>query len=54
MTANDRNRPDLEGTSQLSPCLRFGMLSARQAVVAAQARGGPRCTSMLAPAAKRG
>jgi deoxyribodipyrimidine photo-lyase len=34
---DDRNRPDLEGTSQLSPYLRFGMLSARQAVVAAQA-----------------
>ena len=32
-----RNRPDLEGTSRLSPYLRFGMLSARQAVVAAQA-----------------
>ncbi len=35
---NDRNRPDLEaGTSRLSPYLRFGMLSARQAVVAARA-----------------
>ena len=31
-----RNRMDLHGTSQLSPYLRFGMLSARQAVVAAQ------------------
>ena len=30
----DRNRPDLSGTSQLSPNLRFGMISARQAVVA--------------------
>jgi len=30
-----RNRMDLAGTSQLSPYLRFGMLSARQAVVAA-------------------
>ena len=30
-----RNRLDLEGTSQLSPYLRFGMLSARQAVVSA-------------------
>lgn len=30
--ANDRNRLDLEGTSKLSPYLRFGMLSARQAV----------------------
>ena len=28
-----RDRPDLDGTSQLSPYLRFGMLSARQAVV---------------------
>jgi len=34
---DDRNRPDLEGTSRLSPYLRFGMLSARQAVVAARA-----------------
>ncbi len=34
--ANTRNRMDLEGTSQLSPYLRFGMLSARQAVVRAQ------------------
>ena len=31
-----RNRMDLEGTSQLSPYLRLGMLSARQAVWAAQ------------------
>jgi len=30
-----RNRLDMAGTSQLSPYLRFGMLSARQAVVAA-------------------
>ncbi len=30
-----RNRMDLAGTSQLSPYLRFGMLSARQAVVSA-------------------
>ena len=29
-----RNRPDLDGTSQLSPYLRFGMISARQAVAA--------------------
>ncbi len=29
--ANDRNRMDLDGTSGLSPYLRFGMLSARQA-----------------------
>jgi deoxyribodipyrimidine photo-lyase len=32
-----RNRLDLAGTSQLSPYLRFGMLSARQAVVSALA-----------------
>ncbi len=31
-----RNRMDLDGTSQLSPYLRFGMLSARRAVVAAR------------------
>jgi len=30
-----RNRMDLDGTSQLSPYLRFGMLSARQAIIAA-------------------
>ncbi len=30
-----RDRPDLNGTSALSPYLRFGMLSARQAVVSA-------------------
>lgn len=35
--AESRNRLDLEGTSGLSPYLRFGMLSARQAVVAAGA-----------------
>jgi deoxyribodipyrimidine photo-lyase len=33
---DERNRPDLEGTSRLSPYLRFGMLSARQAVVASR------------------
>jgi deoxyribodipyrimidine photo-lyase len=33
--ADQRNRMDLDGTSGLSPYLRFGMLSARQAVVAA-------------------
>ena len=27
--ADDRNRMDLDGTSQLSPYLRFGMVSAR-------------------------
>jgi len=32
---DDRNRLDMEGTSALSPYLRFGMLSARTAVVAA-------------------
>jgi deoxyribodipyrimidine photo-lyase len=31
--AQGRDRMDLDGTSQLSPYLRFGMLSARQAVV---------------------
>ena len=30
-----RNRPDVNGTSSLSPYIRFGMLSMRQAVVAA-------------------
>jgi deoxyribodipyrimidine photo-lyase len=33
---HDRNRMDLAGTSGLSPYLRFGMLSARQAVAAAR------------------
>ena len=33
--AVDRDLPALDGTSQLSPYLRFGMISARQAVVAA-------------------
>jgi len=33
--AKTRDRPDLDGTSQISPYLRFGMLSARQAVVCA-------------------
>jgi deoxyribodipyrimidine photo-lyase len=35
--AQRRDRLDLDGTSQLSPYLRFGMLSARQAVVSARA-----------------
>lgn len=35
-----RDRLDLEGTSALSPYLRFGLLSARRAVVAALAQGG--------------
>lgn len=34
--ADRRNRLDLAGTSGLSPYLRFGMISARQAVVSAQ------------------
>ena len=34
--ADRRNRIDLDGTSRLSPYLRFGMLSARQMVVAAR------------------
>ena len=34
--ANDRNRMDLDGTSSLSPYLRFGMLGLRQAVSAAR------------------
>lgn len=33
---NGRNRPDIDGTSLLSPYLRFGMISARQAAVAAK------------------
>jgi deoxyribodipyrimidine photo-lyase len=40
-----RNRPDLDGTSQLSPYLRFGMVSARQAVVAARAERVAAATS---------
>ena len=31
-----RNRPDIDGTSGLSPYIRFGMLSMRQAVIAAR------------------
>lgn len=38
--AGDRDRLDLDGTSALSPYLRFGMLSARRAVVAALEAGG--------------
>ncbi len=34
--ADDRNRLDVDGTSALSPYLRFGMLSARQAAAAAR------------------
>ncbi len=45
-----RDRMDLDGTSRLSPCLRFGMLSARQAVVAAQAA----ITSAPDPSARQG
>ncbi len=33
--AEDRNLPGVDGTSQLSPYLRFGMVSARQVVIAA-------------------
>lgn len=33
--ASLRDRPDLDGTSRLSPYLRFGLISARQAVLAA-------------------
>jgi deoxyribodipyrimidine photo-lyase len=36
---SDRNRMDLDGTSSLSPYLRFGMLGLRQAVRAAQQAG---------------
>jgi deoxyribodipyrimidine photo-lyase len=35
----DRNRPDRQGTSRLSPFLHFGELSARQALVAARVPG---------------
>ena len=35
--AAQRDRPDLDGTSQLSPYLRFGMVSARAAALAAYA-----------------
>ncbi len=34
--ADQRNRMDLEGTSQLSPYLRFGMISSRQLIKTAQ------------------
>ncbi|MDW8325047.1 MAG: deoxyribodipyrimidine photo-lyase [Anaerolineales bacterium] len=37
--SDDRNRLDLEGTSALSPYFRFGLLSARAAVVAALEAG---------------
>jgi deoxyribodipyrimidine photo-lyase len=33
--ARDRNRPDIDGTSRLSPYLRFGAISARQCIAAA-------------------
>ncbi|MCH2187019.1 DNA photolyase family protein, partial [Myxococcota bacterium] len=33
--AEDRDRPDLDGTSRLSPALRFGLLSPRQCVLRA-------------------
>jgi deoxyribodipyrimidine photo-lyase len=38
--AEGRNRLDLDGTSRLSPYLRFGMASARQAVASALAAAG--------------
>jgi deoxyribodipyrimidine photo-lyase len=38
--SNNRNRMDLDGTSGLSPYLRFGMVSARQAVWAARQSDG--------------
>jgi deoxyribodipyrimidine photo-lyase len=38
--AEARNRLDQDGTSQLSPYLRFGMVSARQAVISALAAAG--------------
>jgi len=37
---DDRDRPDRDGTSALSPYLRFGMVSPRRAVVAALEAGG--------------
>jgi deoxyribodipyrimidine photo-lyase len=36
----DRNRPDLDGTSRLSPYLRFGAISARHCIAAALALAG--------------
>lgn len=45
--AVDRDLPAVEGTSGLSPYLRFGMISARQAVVAAL-RAGDAASSKLA------
>lgn len=48
--AETRDRLDLDGTSALSPYLRFGMLSARQAVVAALAA----IESALNPEARKG
>lgn len=34
--AQNRNRPDIDGTSQLSPYIRFGMISMRRLALAAQ------------------
>lgn len=42
--ANSRDRPDLAGTSQLSPYLRFGMISARHSFAAAEQAGQMACT----------
>ena len=43
--ADDRDRPDVDGTSRLSPYLRFGIISARQCVPPRARPGapGPRC-----------
>ena len=45
--AERRDRMDLDGTSRLSPYLRFGMLSARQAIVAARERSGEGAAAWL-------
>lgn len=42
--ADQRNQPAVQGTSQLSPYFRFGLLSARQAVVAALTAKGQATT----------
>lgn len=39
--ATHRDRPDLDGTSQLSPCLKFGVLHPRTLLADLQAYGGP-------------
>ena len=45
--AADRDRVDLDGTSALSPYLRFGMLGIRQAVAAAMQPGGEGAAAWL-------